>query len=72
MDQNSPMVLRYLIDALRQGSINPEPQAGLPQPSTQPPPGALGSGMAEGAAETIRRQQLERQRMLEEMGRSGQ
>jgi hypothetical protein len=73
MDQNSPMWQRYIIDALRQRSISPEPMAGFGQPQPVPiPQGALGGGAAEGAAETIRQQQLERQRMLEEMGRNGQ
>jgi hypothetical protein len=75
MDQNSPMMMRYLVDALRQRSLSPEPMAGFnPQqlPPMQPPPGTLGGGAAEGAAETIRQQQMERQRMLEEMGRNGQ
>lgn len=51
----SPLLLRYLIDALRQRTLSPQPQFGV-QPATdlRPPVGTLGAGSAERAGQLAR------------------
>lgn len=64
----SPMFIRFLVDALRQGTLRPDPRTGMPAgaldqaptPAPQmapqePPQGILGTGGAGQAEQLLRR-----------------
>jgi hypothetical protein len=65
--QNDPSFMQYLVDALRQGTISPEPTM-IPE---RPQPN-LGSGMANDAAERIRKRREQEQAVRAMMIESGQ
>lgn len=76
---NDPTFTRFLIDALKQRSMSPEPSyaadpsAGAAVPPQQAPmqvpdPALLGGGIANQGAEAIRRAQIEKAMQMQQMG----
>jgi len=72
---NDPSFMQYLAQALRQGTISPTPPdpyatpqgVPVPQVTPQPQPGIL-PGMPGQAEDAIRRNQMLREQMMQQMG----